>query len=98
MAEVLRGVEGFEWDKGNSAKNEVKHGVTDRECEEIFFNKPLVVAGSPKGGREIRYVALGRTYGSRLLTVVFTVRTNRIRMISARPMSRNERRVYEKED
>jgi len=98
MAEVLRGVEGFEWDKGNSAKNEVKHGVTDRECEEILFIKPLVVAGSPKGGREIRYVALGRTHGSRLLTVVFTVRDNRIRVISARPMSRNERRVYEKEE
>jgi uncharacterized DUF497 family protein len=38
------------------------------------------------------------SYGSRLLTVVFTVRTNRIRVISARPMSRNERKVYEKEN
>jgi uncharacterized DUF497 family protein len=95
---VLRGVKGFEWDKGNSAKNEAKHGVTDRECEEIFFSKPLVGARSSKGGKEIRYVALGKTYGSRLLTVVFTTRANRIRVISARPMSRNERRVYEKED
>ena len=73
-------------------------GVTDRESEEIFFNKPLVVARSSKGGKEIRYVALGKTYGSRLLTVVFTFRANRIRVISARPMSRNERKVYEKED
>jgi uncharacterized DUF497 family protein len=70
----------------------------DRESEEIFFNTQLVIAGSPKGGKESRYVALGRTYGSRLLTVVFTVRANRIRMISARPMSRNEMRVYEEED
>ncbi|HEY7554469.1 MAG TPA: BrnT family toxin [Candidatus Binatia bacterium] len=46
----------------------------------------------------MRYVALGKTYGSRLLTLVFTVRTNRIRVISARPMSRNERQVYEQED
>jgi uncharacterized protein len=99
MSEVLRGIKGFEWDEGNSAKNEAKHGVTDRESEEIFFNKPLVVARSSKGGKEIRYVALGKTYGSRLLTVVFTVRTKkRIRVISARPMSRNERKVYEKED
>jgi len=46
----------------------------------------------------VRHVALGKTYGSRLLTVVFTVRANRIRVISARPMSRNERKVFEKED
>ena len=97
MAEVLRGVKGFEWNEGNSAKNEAKHGVTDRESEEIFFNTPLVVGRSPKGGKERRYVALGRTYGSRLLTVVFTVRASRIRVISARPMSRNERRLYEKD-
>jgi hypothetical protein len=37
MAEVLRGIKGFEWDEGNSAKSEAKHGVTDRESEEIFF-------------------------------------------------------------
>ena len=63
-----------------------------------FFNKLLVVTRSSKGGKEIRYVALGKTYGSRLLTVVFTGRANRIRVISARPMSRNERQVYEKEN
>lgn len=97
MSEVLRGIKGFEWDKGNSAKNEAKHGVTDRESEEVFFNKPLAVVRSRKGGKEIRYVALGKTYGSRLLTVVFTVRADWIRVISARPMSRNERKVYEEE-
>ena len=97
MSEVLRGIRSFEWDDGNSTKNEAKHGVTDRESEEIFFNKPLIVTRSSKGEKEIRYVALGKTYGSRLLTVVFTVRANRIRAISARPMSRNERKVYEEE-
>ena len=98
MSEVLRGIKRFEWNEGNSAKNEAKHGVTDRESEEIFFNKPLIVTRSSTRGKEIRYVALGKTYGSRLLTVVFTVRANRIRVISARPMSRNERKVYEKEN
>lgn len=98
MAEVLQGLRSFQWDEGNSAKNEAKHGVTDRESEEIFFNTPLVVARSPQGGKERRYVALGKTYGSRFLTVVFTTRADRIRVISARPMSRSERRVYEKED
>jgi uncharacterized DUF497 family protein len=79
-------------------KNERKHGITARESEEIFFNKPLAVARSSKGGgREIRYAVLGKTYGSRLLTVVCTVRSDKVRVISARPMSRNERKVYEKE-
>jgi uncharacterized DUF497 family protein len=97
MTDVLRGVQGFQWDAGNSGKNEKKHGVTDRESEEIFFNKPLVIARSAKGSPEVRYAALGKTYGSRLLAVVFTIRTNKIRIISARPMSRNERKFYEEE-
>ena len=55
------------------------------------------IGRSPKGEPEVRYAALGKTYGSRLLTVVFTVRSKRIRVISARPMSRREREFYEKE-
>lgn len=98
MAEVLKGIKGFQWDDGNSGKNERKHGVTDRESEEIFFNKPLVIARSVKGSPEIRYAALGKTYGSRLLAVVFTMRANRVRIISARPMSRHERKLYEEEN
>jgi len=98
MTEIMRGIEGFDWDGGNSGKNERKHGVTDRESEEVFLNKPLIVARSLKGGSEVRYAALGKTYGSRLLAVVFAVRGKKIRVISARPMSRNERKLYEKED
>jgi uncharacterized DUF497 family protein len=97
VAAVLKGIKGFQWDEGNSGKNERKHGVTDRESEEIFFNKSLVIARSVKGSPEIRYAALGKTYGSRLLTVVFTIRADRIRIISARPMSRHERERYEEE-
>ena len=98
MAELLRGVAGFNWDKGNAGKNENKHGVTDRESEEIFFNRPLVIARSARGESEIRLAALGKTYGSRLLTVVFTLRASKIRVISARPMSRSESKLYEEEN
>jgi uncharacterized DUF497 family protein len=97
MSIRLRGIRGFEWDDGNSGKNEKKHGVTDREAEEIFFNKPLVIGRSLKGEPEIRYAALGKTYGSRLLAVVFIIRSRMIRVISARPMSKKERTLYEKE-
>jgi uncharacterized protein len=97
MSAILKGIRGFEWDEGNSGKNEKKHGITDREAEEIFFNKPLIIGRSLKGVPEVRYAALGKTYGSRLLAVVFTVRSKRIRVISARPMSKKERNVYEEE-
>ena len=98
MSEILKRIQGFEWDEGNSGKNEKKHGITDREAEEIFFKKPLIIGRSLKGEAEVRYAALGKTYGSRLLVVVFTIRSKRVRVISARPMSRKERKVYEAED
>ncbi len=97
VAEVLKDIQGFEWDEGNSGKSENKHGITDREAEEIFFNKPLIVGRSLKGEPELRYAALGKTYGSRLLAVVFTLRSKRIRVISARHMSRKERMLYEED-
>ena len=97
MPETPKSIQGFEWDEGNSGKNEQKHGVTDREAEEIFFNKLLLAGRSLKGAPEVRYAALGKTYGSRLLAVVFTIRSRRIRVISARPMSRRERQLYEEE-
>jgi hypothetical protein len=76
--------------------------MSPSECEQIFFNLPLVVADDVKHSeRENRFYALRRTDTNRLLFVVFTVRKNKIRVISARDMNRKERRVYqsyEKED
>jgi uncharacterized DUF497 family protein len=88
--------EGFDWDSGNIAKND-KHGVEPEEAEEIFFNEPLLVHEDEKhSGSEKRRRALGRT-AKRQLLVVFTVRGKLIRVISARPMNRRERAIYEKE-
>jgi len=89
---------GFDWDEGNVTKSWKKHHVSTLECEQAFFNRPLVVAeDSPHSAREGRFYALGRTDTARRLFVVFTIRRNRIRVISARDMSRKERRTYEKE-
>lgn len=86
-----------EWDQGNSMKNE-KHSVSDAEAEQVFFNEPLLVLGdSGHSASESRWHALGRTNEHRLLQVTFTVRAggSRVRVISARPMHRKERKVYE---
>ena len=86
---------GFEWDRANSEKNWRKHKVTPFECEQIFFNQPLIAA--PDEGHshaEARFYVLGRTDAQRPLFVVFTIRRNLIRVITARDMSRTEREVY----
>ncbi|HAM32289.1 MAG TPA: hypothetical protein DCP41_01920 [Deltaproteobacteria bacterium] len=88
---------GFEWDKGNLLKNWEEHGVTGSECEQIFFNHPRVVAPDVKHSeKEGRYFVLGHTDTGRMLFVVFMIRKNLIRVISARDMSRKERKVFEK--
>ena len=87
---------GFDWDEGNETKNWERHQVSRSECEEVFFREPLRVVGDTGHSEaESRYYALGRTLSDRRLFVVFTVRMELIRIISARPMSRRERRVYE---
>ena len=86
---------GFEWDDGNRDKNWAKHRVSDGESEEIFFNDPLIVgADEPHSRSEQRYYALGQTNERRPLFVVFAIRRNLIRVISAREMTNRESRRY----
>jgi uncharacterized DUF497 family protein len=93
--EFFPDVEGFEWDEGNDSKNWRRHGVSQIEAEQILLNRPVVVLGDvAHSAREARYFAFGRTDQGRRLTVVFTLRGRRLRVISARPMSRRERRGY----
>ncbi len=93
--ERLVSCEGFDWDAGNNEKNWNKHGVSTGECEELFFNQPLVVAeDAGHSQREERFFALGHADGGRMLFVVFTIRGALVRVISARDMSRKERKVY----
>lgn len=97
LDESLDELDGFEWDAGNSAKSWTRHRVGQGEAEQALLNRPVVVKEDAKhSSREPRFFAVGRTDGRRLLTVVFTVRGTRIRVISVRPMSRAERGVYGK--
>jgi len=87
---------GFEWDEGNKDKNWLKHKVSNSECEEIFFNQPLIVHFDKNHSKsETRFYALGHTDLTRKLFIVFTLRNRKIRVISARDMSRKERKIYE---
>jgi hypothetical protein len=94
--DLLSRFTGFDWDEANILKNWEKHQVSAFECEQVFFNQPLITAPDEKHSfEEARYYALGKTDTSRLLFVVFAIRGKLIRVISARDMSRRERRVFE---
>ncbi len=94
---MLANCTGFEWDHGNDTKNWDKHNVATRECEQIFFNKPLIVKRDKKhSGFENRYYVLGKTDTNRLLFAVFTVRNEKIRIISSRDMTDYEIERYQK--
>jgi uncharacterized DUF497 family protein len=88
---------GFEWDAGNARKSAEKHGVSQAEAEQVFFNRPLLVADDTgHSDRERRYHALGRTDVGRRLHITFTLRRSGtlVRVISARDMHRKERQAY----
>lgn len=86
---------GFEWDEGNSGKNWKKHRVSDGECEQVFFNAPLIAIPDVDHSKdEERILVLGKTESGRKLFVVCTVRGDRIRVISAREMTKREREAY----
>ena len=94
--EELSGCSGFDWDEGNIDKNRDRHGVSVVECEQVFFQRPILIAlDAMHSQNEARYAALGKTVNDRRLTIVFTVREDLIRVISARDMSRRERRIYD---
>lgn len=96
----LSPIAGFDWDDGNARKNE-KHGVSQSEAEEVFFDQPLLLLEDARhGGQELRYHALGKTHEGRRLHITFTLREDGtlIRVISARDMHRKERSIYEQAD
>lgn len=87
----------FDWDDGNTRKNE-KHGVSTAEAEQIFFNEPLLMITDTKHSQgESRFHALGKTDEGRTLHIAFTLRHagEKIRVISARDMHTKERIIYE---
>lgn len=95
MTPIIENCDGFDWDDGNSGKNWHLHRVTDSECEEIFFNLPLIIAWDrQRKNNESRFFALGKTESDRRLFIAFTVRAKLIRVISARDMTRSEERKY----
>ena len=88
----------FEWDPKKAAKNLREHRVS--------FNEAATVLGDPLGTTspdpdhslaEDRYITVGMSNRRRLVMVAHTERGERIRIISARELTRAEREAYEEE-
>jgi len=87
----------FNWDKGSLEKNWKKHKVHFKEAEEVFFNKPLKIFLDIRHSIvEKRFQALGVTDNRRKLTIFFTIRNKKIRIISVRNQNKKEEKRYVK--
>jgi len=89
-------VEGFEWDTGKAQQNVAHHGVTFEEAATVF-DDPLAIAadGQAHSHREQRFIITGQSVLARVLTVVYTMRGDSTRLISARAAAGRELREYE---
>jgi len=86
----------FEWNPLKAATNLKKHGVSFEEAKTVFDN-PLAVIFDDEAHSidELREIIIGHSQRNRLLLVVFTERSNSIRIISTRLANRKEREDYE---
>lgn len=97
MKKIFEICEGFDWDEANSEKNYIKHKVSRAVCEQVFFNRPIIIADDEMHSEiERRWYLLGKSDLNRKLFIVFTIRKNLIRVISARNMNKKEREIYGK--
>ena len=87
----------FEWDRGNRTKSADKHGITIEEVEAVFRSGlalPLGIQISPPANEQ-RLGLIGPTLNGRLVQIAFVLREGRVRVISARPAHKTERKRYE---
>ena len=84
----------FDWDDANTA-HLARHSVSTQEAEQCYRNDPLVIEEQVTS-EEDRYLALGETDAGRRLAFVFTLRpADRIRFVTAYPMTIQQQEIYE---
>ena len=87
----------FEWDHGNQTKSAIKHKISIESVESVFRSGlalPLGIQITPMVPEQ-RLGLVGPTFEGRLLQIAFVLRSGHVRVISARPAHRKERKQYE---
>lgn len=88
-------IEGFNWNNGNIDKNLIKHNVTCQEAEEIFLDTESLNYDDRKHSVvEERLIKIGKSFSGRILIAYYTVRQNKIRIISVRDVNKKEKNLY----
>lgn len=87
----------IEWDPAKAKSNFRKHGVSFVDVEAAFYDEYALSMSDSVSSKEQRYVLVGLDALGRVVTVCYTYRGERIRLISARAATKAERREYEKE-
>ena len=88
-------IDGFDWDKGNVEKNLIRHNVTCQEAEEMFLDTESLNYDDKKHSVvEERLIKIGKNFSGRILIAYYTVRQNKIRIISIRDANKKERKLY----
>lgn len=82
---------GFDWDEGNKNKNLIKHRVEGVESEQVFTDDPVFFEDEVHSGKENRWGVVGTAENGRRLTIFFTIRQRKIRVISARDQNKSEK-------
>ncbi len=85
----------FEWDPKKDQANIQKHGIGFDQAVRLFNEPYLILEEQRRDHGELRYTAIGRIGAILTIALVFTYRSETIRVISARPASRKERALYE---
>ena len=86
----------FEWDSRKALSNKKKHGITFEEASTVFADILSITIDDPgHSADEDRFVTVGTSVNERLIVVVHTEHDDFIRIISARKVTRHERKQYE---
>ena len=88
---LIKSCSGFDWNEGNRDKNLVKHGVDTNESEQVFTDDPIFFEDEVHSNNENRWGVYGTAENGRCLTIFFTIRSKKIRIISARDQGKNEK-------
>ena len=88
----------FEWDSGNEQKNWITHHVNAEEAEEPFFAEDRLILEDIQHStkEETRFILIGKSKQERMLFIVYTIRKEKIRIISSRDADKKEVLFYEK--
>ncbi len=89
-------MEAFEWDDTKTQQNLIKHGISFEEASTVFEDLNGITLEDPEHSfQEVRYIVIGKSDRNRLLLVSYTERSTRFRIISARPCTPREARLYD---